>query len=66
MKGIKLTEDINYLHCEDEKGGHGIMTLMGNGRPIRVAEINDQTDFKFWFNAFSRAVENRKSYVSAV
>ena len=65
MKGIKLTEDINYLHCEDENGGHGIMTLMGNGRPVRVAEINDQSDFRFWFNAFTKAVSDRKTFVGA-
>jgi len=61
MRAIKLTDDIKYLHCEDEDGAHGVMILHSNDRPIRVADIGDQSDFRFWFSAFAKTAEARKA-----
>ena len=55
MKGIKLTENISYLHCTDPEGNHGVMTLnLGPNRTPKVASIEDQAGFKFWFNQFRK------------
>ena len=61
MRAIKLTDDIKYLHCEDEDGAHGVLILHSNDRPVRVAEVNDQSDFRFWFSAFAKTSEARKT-----
>ena len=53
MKGIKLSPLINYLACEDEQGHVGVMTFMGNDKnPRSVVTIEDQNDFRFYFNQF--------------
>jgi len=64
MRAIKLTDDIKYLHCEDEDGAHGVLILHSNNRPVRVAEVNDQSDFRFWFSAFAKTAESRKEIAS--
>ena len=64
MRAIKLTDDIKYLHCEDEDGAHGVLILHSNSRPVRVAEVNDQSDFRFWFSAFAITAESRKEIAS--
>ena len=52
MKGIKLTERIRYIHCEDPEGNHGVLVLLGNDRfpTTHTYEVNDQADFKLGFN----------------
>ena len=52
MKGIKLTERIRYIHCEDEEGNHGVLVLLGNERfpTVHTYEVNDQADFRLGFN----------------
>lgn len=48
MTGIKITERIRYLHCEDPDGNHGMLVLLGNHRhPTKIMEVNDQADFRF-------------------
>lgn len=64
MRAVKLTNEIKYLHCEDEDGAHGVMILHSNDRPIRVADIGDQSDFRFWFTAFAKTAESRKETAS--
>ena len=54
MRGIKLSERINYLAMQDEEGDVGIMTLTGaNGYPPKVASIESKEEFRFWFKQFS-------------
>ena len=52
MKGIKLTERIRYIHCEDPEGNHGVLVLLGNERfpTVHTYEVNDQADFRLGFN----------------
>jgi hypothetical protein len=54
MKGVKLTERIKYLHCQDEDGGaHGILVLIGKAQwPTKTAEIYTQADFKKFYDNF--------------
>ena len=50
MKGIKLTERIRYIHCEDPEGNHGVLVLLGNDEfPTKTFEVNDQADFRRGF-----------------
>jgi len=57
MKAVSLTDRIKYLHCpgeEENEGGHGVLILMGvKGAPEKVASVDNQTDFKFWYKNFS-------------
>ena len=52
MKGIKLTERIRYIHCEDPEGNHGVLVLLGNERfpTVHTYEVNDQDDFRLGLN----------------
>lgn len=54
MKGVKLTERIKYLHCQDEDdGAHGILVLIGKAQwPTKTAEIYTQADFKKFYDSF--------------
>ena len=53
MKGVKLSPLINYLAGEDEQGPVGVMVFEGNDKnPRSVVTIEDQNDFRFWFNQF--------------
>ena len=64
MTGVKLTERIRYLHCEDESGNHGTLILLSAyGYPTKALEVNDQKDFRFAFETF-RDVENRQAEVN--
>ena len=52
MKGVKLTERIRYMHCEDTDGSHGILVLLGNDKyPTKTFEVYDQADFRRGFHA---------------
>ena len=52
MTGVKLTELIRYMHCEDVEGNHGVLVLLGNEKyPTKVFEVNDQADFRRGFHA---------------
>ena len=56
MQGIKLSAFINYAHCSDPEGGHGVMTFATpDGAQPKVASIEDQQDFKFYFTQFKKA-----------
>ena len=56
MQGIKLSAFINYAHCSDPEGGHGVMILqLPDGSQPKVASIEDQKDFKFYFTQFKKA-----------
>jgi hypothetical protein len=60
MTGIKLTERIRYLHCEDPDGNHGVLILLGNKRhPTKVMEVNDTADFRFAFKNLKVAEETQ-------
>lgn len=64
MKGIKLTERIRYMHCEDQEGNHGVLILLGAyGYPTKALEVNDQTDFRFAYNTLV-SVENRQAEIN--
>jgi len=71
MKAVSITDRIKYLHCPGEDGqenGHGILVLLGaDGKPMKVASIDDQADFRFWFRNYSMAVESQatKNLVAA-
>lgn len=53
MKGVKLTERIRYMHCQDEDGAHGILVLLGVAQwPTKTAEVYTQADFKKFYNHF--------------
>ena len=53
MKGVKLSPLINYLAGEDSEGFVGVMVFMGNDKhPRSVVTIEDQNDFRFYFNQF--------------
>jgi hypothetical protein len=56
MQGIKLSAFINYAHCADPEGGHGVMILhLPDGSQPKIASIEDQKDFKFYLNQFKKA-----------
>ena len=53
MKGVKLTERIRYMHCQDDDGAHGILVLLGVSQwPTKAVEIHDQADFRKFYNNF--------------
>ena len=53
MKGVKLTERIRYIHCQDEEGAHGILVLLGISQwPTKAIEVNDQSEFRKFYNNF--------------
>ena len=53
MKGIKLSERIRYMHCEDAEGNHGVLVLLGTEKyPTKTFEVNDQADFRRGFHNF--------------
>jgi hypothetical protein len=54
MKGVKLTERIRYMHCQDDNGEtHGILVLLGVAQwPTKTAEVYTQADFKKFYNNF--------------
>ena len=61
MTGIKLSERIRYLHCEDGDETHGILVLLGNRRhPTKLAEVGDQTQFRWWFSKFAKTEEEQR------
>ena len=52
MKGVKLTERIRYMHCEEDGDVHGILVLLGNDKyPTKTFEVYDQADFRRGFHA---------------
>jgi len=57
MKAVSITDRIKYLHCPGESGqenSHGVLILVdADGEPSKVVAIEDQADFKFWYNNFS-------------
>jgi len=60
MKGVKLSERIRYIHCEDPDGNHGVLVLLGAyGYPTKAVDIEDQTDMRFWLDGFRR-IESRQ------
>ena len=66
MKGVKLSPLINYLAGEDEQGPVGVMVFMGNDKhPRSVVTIEDQSDFRFYFNQF-REKEERGYAINSV
>lgn len=53
MKGVKLTERIRYMHCQDDDGAHGILVLLGVSQwPTKAVEIHDRADFRKFYNNF--------------
>ena len=53
MKGVKLTERIRYMHCEDGDDTHGILVLLGVSQwPTKAVEVLDQADFRKFYNNF--------------
>jgi hypothetical protein len=53
MTGVKLTERIRYMHCQDEDGAHGILFLLGTAQwPTKAIEINTQAEFKKFYTTF--------------
>ena len=63
MKGVKLTERIRYVHCEDPEGNHGVLVLLGAyGYPTKTLEVEDQADFRFAYTTFVD-VEKRQAEI---
>ena len=54
MRKISLSKRIKYLVDKDEEGDIGLMILLARGQdyPTKIAEINTQADFRFWFTQF--------------
>ena len=53
MKGVKLTERIRYMHCEEDGDVHGILVLLGTAQwPTKTVEVYTQADFKKFYNNF--------------
>ena len=53
MKGVKLTERIRYMHCEEDGDVHGILVLLGKAQwPTKTFEVYTQADFKKFYNNF--------------
>ena len=53
MTGVKLTERIRYIHCEDPEGNHGVLVLLSAyGYPTKTLEVNDRADFRFAYSTF--------------
>jgi len=56
MRGIQLSSFIKYAHCTDPEGGHGVMIYSPpDGSQPKIASIEDQKDFKFYFEQFKKA-----------
>lgn len=50
LRGVKLSNQIRYLHCED---GHGVMTFSSKaGRPLFVKEVQSKEDFSWNYSVF--------------
>ena len=53
MKGVQLSQTIDYLSMEDEQGPVGVMIFRGTDRyPSRVASIEDQDEFRSVYDEF--------------
>jgi hypothetical protein len=53
MKGVQLSQTIDYLSMEDEQGPVGVMIFRGTDRyPSRVASIEDQDEFRSDYDEF--------------
>ena len=64
MQGVKLSERIRYLHCEDPDGAHGILVLLGNSRhQTKAVDIDTQDDMRFWLTGFRRLEEKQAQAV---
>ena len=64
MTGVKLTERIRYMHCEDAEGNHGVLVLLAAyGYPTKVLEVNDKKDFRFAYSTFA-SIEERQAEVN--
>ena len=60
MKGVKLTDRIRYVHCEDPEGNHGVLVLLGAyGYPTKAMEVNDQSDCRFAYRNLRAAEETQ-------
>ncbi len=64
MTGVKLTERIRYMHCEDVEGNHGVLVLLAAyGYPTKVLEVNDKADFRFAYSTFV-SIEERQAEIN--
>ena len=70
MKGIKLTERIRYMHCQDEDGAHGVLVLLGKGEyPTKAVDIENKADFRLFYDSFvatEKAQEERMNPLLAL
>ena len=67
MKAVKLSNRIRYFHCPgDDEGAHGVLVLLGaHGYPTKAEEVETQSDFKFWYRAFTLAEETQQELATA-
>ena len=67
MKGVKLTERIRYMHCQDEDGAHGILVLLGKAQwPTKTAEVYTQADFKKFYSHFVITEESQEELLNPI
>tara|TARA_B100001996_G_scaffold325614_1_gene271601 strand:- start:251 stop:433 length:183 start_codon:yes stop_codon:yes gene_type:complete len=53
MKGVKLSQTIDYLAMEDDEGSVGVMVFRGNDRyPSRCASVEDRDEFRAAYDEF--------------
>ena len=53
MKGIQISELIDYLSMEDEEGPLGVMVFHGTaGQPAQVESIEDTDQFREVYDRF--------------
>ena len=66
-RGIKLSNRIRYIAGRDEEGDVGMLILLGlHGRPTKIQEIRDRSEFAKFFASFSRTeMEQMDEAVSA-
>tara|TARA_R110001592_G_scaffold80079_3_gene238876 strand:- start:585 stop:815 length:231 start_codon:yes stop_codon:yes gene_type:complete len=67
MRAVSITPRIKYFHCPgDEEGAHGVLVLLGaHGYPSKASDINDQSDFKFWFSNFAATEQTQRELAVA-
>lgn len=69
MKAVQLTDRIRYIHLpaeEEDQDSSGILIFTGSGPyPIRIQEVSDKDDFRYWFNKF-KATEQRLNLESTL
>ena len=68
LKGVQLSEHIQYLPLEDEEGSLGVLILKASSKNVatpwgrRCVTILNQDDFKFYYTQYKSIEDNSYSW----